>query len=39
MYGTFRGAEKIKYVVLEMDMFWMDNSVTEKEGVSYTYKS
>ena len=37
-YGTALCAEKIKYVVLDMDVFPMDNSGTKKEGVSYTYK-
>jgi len=37
-YGTSLRAEKSKYVVLDMDVFPMDNSGTKKEGVSYTYK-
>jgi hypothetical protein len=37
-YGTSLCAKKIKYVVLDMDVFPMDNSGTKKEGVSYTYK-
>lgn len=37
-YGTSLRAEKIQYVVLDMDVFPMDNSGTKKEGVSYTYK-
>ena len=37
-YGTSLCAEKVEYVVLDMDVFPMDNSGTKKEGVSYTYK-
>ena len=37
-YGTSRPAIKRKYVVLDIDVFPMDNSGTKKEGVSYTYK-
>ena len=37
-YGTSLRAVKHKYVVLDIDVFPMDNSGTKKEGVSYTYK-
>lgn len=37
-YGTSRPAIKRKYVVLDIDVFPMDNSGSKKEGVSYTYK-
>src|SRR5450631_1923221 len=37
-YGTSLRAVKDKYVVLDIDVFPMDNSGTKKEGVSYTYK-
>jgi len=37
-YGPSLRAAKIQYVVLDMDVFPMDNSGTKKEGVSYTYK-
>jgi len=37
-YGTSLRAVKQKYVVLDIDVFPMDNSGTKKEGVSYTYK-
>ncbi len=37
-YGTGPRAPKHKYVVLDIDVFPMDNSGTKKEGVSYTYK-
>ena len=33
-YGTSLRANKVKYVVLDMDVFPMDNSGTKKEGVS-----
>ena len=37
-HGTALRSDKVKYVVLDMDVFPMDNSGTKKEGVSYTYK-
>jgi Transposase DDE domain group 1 len=37
-YGTSLHAVKHKYVVLDIDVFPMDNSGTKKEGVGYTYK-
>jgi hypothetical protein len=37
-HGTSLRAQKVEYVVLDMDVFPMDNSGTKKEGVSYTYK-
>ena len=37
-YGTSLCAVKHKYVVLDIDVFPMDNSKTKKEGVGYTYK-
>ena len=37
-HGTSLRATKVKYVVLDMDVFPMDNSRTKKECVSYTYK-
>ena len=37
-YGTSLRAVKHKYVVLDIDVFPMDNSKTKKEGVGYTYK-
>ena len=37
-HGTALRSDKVKYVVLDMDVFQMDNSGTKKEGVSYTYK-
>jgi hypothetical protein len=36
--GTSLSPVKQKYVVLDIDVFPMDNSGTKKEGVSYTYK-
>ena len=37
-HGTAIRAQKRKLVVLDIDVFPMDNSRTKKEGVSWTYK-
>ena len=37
-YGTRLRRVKLKYAVLDIDVFPMDNSGSKKEGVSYTYK-